>query len=1628
MPRADDRDRERKRRGSASSRNESEREECSKSNSEGPWSALSRARASVSSPSSRGSGKRTRSEASGGGYVGLEVRVEDDVAFRAWEAAFERLLVDADACGLGCAATGDATDSFEEMVDAVFDRSTALSDVDAWPLDGARATNGRRNDSETTKSAVKLLRACAKAFDTSRRVRELCTKAERSERGLLEWKKVEDELIRSWSELLTTSVSTRMVDVRQDVACTCTTHTSALEREIARRLKEGDIAGERGRRLPHLNVMAQAFRTINASFDYCAQALHDVVFQPLNVFSAADVTGENFDSGAHFMIWAIRAVQLVSDLSAMKECFHHRMSHFTGREFLGWSRTSLEVFYHSLSSLKGTSIPELLGAWHGRHQNVQSCERTREVCYSELCWLIELLPAMHFSLPTKGARERIRWLPDVRFSEKLQRKLTRHALAVISLCMKQLLIDVEAAETDFRKLPPWTKALIATIECNRSHSAKELAREILIKLDVGFVFAHHAANAAHDAADGESWDAHEEVKACMSALFSMLSVSPGKLKSSNVMSLVEPLVSIFRFLRRRRSCAQHRDSLDYDAEWKLCAVFACLALSSDKQHDPAVEFDMTVSRCEEATKTVQAQVSRHYDDVEAVITNILALRSADITRAALQADVVTKDKVIPAALAALTMFVRKNPDLRRRFSESSGAVEALFDIRECKGMQAGRVTSACILAFEEHHSLVQNLYEPKVSTDKKGERVTEISGWDVDKLRRSLRALADLVKESPVSALGFDNSILEVVCIDRRLQILMSKFTSSLRTKLDLGDDLERFHDQAFENWVFRLLVSPSKTIEAAEAEIQRSGLMPTEFTCPLVELIAAEKLAYVGEASSFWQSITEWYEEVIGHMKTVKDGLRVEDELADICCILMDGDTDSSSSHVGIIVPILMLLHKCRTLQEQNLVSELEVPGIGEIEKEACYVIGLLATKVGNQNRIADSFKVDSKNGIEQLIPLLRRYQPSSDGSNAMENTANMSITRRASDALTNLAHENSRIKNMVRNAGGIPPLVNLLEAQDKKVQRAAASALRTLAFKNGENKNQIVECGALPKLIFMARSEDVQLHKEAIGVIGNLVHSSPHIKRRALDEGALQPVIELLKSSCSETQREAALLLGQFAARLDPPAPGDLDYRTKIVQRGAVESLIKMLSRYREPGLREMAAFALGRLAQSGDNQVGICHSDGLQPLIALLESEIEDIANGLRHNHAGKSDAEIEKDAKRFVDNLQHNAAFALYGLADNHDNVAKMLKENAFMRLKYSNLEVDQSKQCVEKTLKRLAERIVRSDVFNYLSFIISNGKPLERERVALALAWLCSADNPQDMYTVFITKGGLAVLSNMLLGKPAESIDLSEATSGLGGGKRIVNVVMEALREIKNKLSPLNAQESHTTPPPSTPTAEEHMPANFKDPELSDVTFVINSEDGTNFTFAAHQIAFTHASDAFLSILNDGEHLPDGSLRVNVENVSITALEAVMDFIYTGTLEQMSTVRDESYLREKCEEVLAAATLFDLPGLTHLVEKFFIETVHLDSLTLQRTCELYAAAKDHGAAAIQDCLLNFVLQKYDKHWVEDEGNGLGLGAYKARVKKIVDCFGTGITELIRKLFVERHNALNRTHEDVVIREA
>ncbi|XP_022946313.1 ARM REPEAT PROTEIN INTERACTING WITH ABF2-like [Cucurbita moschata] len=543
------------------------------------------------------------------------------------------------------------------------------------------------------------------------------------------------------------------------------------------------------------------------------------------------------------------------------------------------------------------------------------------------------------------------------------------------------------------------------------------------------------------------------------------------------------------------------------------------------------------------------------------------------------------------------------------------------------------------------------------------------------------------------------------------------------------------------------------------------------------------------------------------------------------------------------------------------------------EVEKGSAFALGLLAVKPEHQQLVVDI------GALSHLVELLKRHK---EGSSRAVN----SVIRRAADAITNLAHENSCIKTRVRMEGGIPPLVELLEFTDTKVQRAAAGALRTLAFKNDENKNQIVECNALPTLILMLRSEDAAIHYEAVGVIGNLVHSSPNIKREVLHAGALQPVIGLLSSCCSESQREAALLLGQFAAT-------DSDCKIHIVQRGAVRPLIEMLQSP-DVQLREMSAFALGRLAQETHNQAGIAHNGGLMPLLKLLDSK-----NG----------------------SLQHNAAFALYGLADNEDNVSDFIRVGGVQKLQDGEFIVQATKDCVAKTVKRLEEKI-HGRVLNHLLHLMRVAEKAVQRRVSLALAHLCS---PDDQRTIFIDNNGLELLLGLL-----GSSSLKQQLDGAVALYKLANKAMT--------LSPVDAA-------PPSPTPQVYLGEQYvNNSTLSDVTFLVEGR-----RFHAHRICLLASSDAFRAMFDGGYREKDAK-DIEIPNIRWEVFELMMRFVYTGSVDvSLDIAQDllraaDQYLLEGlkrlCEYTIAQdISLENVASMYELSEAF-------NAISLRHTCILF----------------------------------------------------------------------------------
>ena len=1448
--------------------------------------------------------------------------------------------------------------SYEEIMEAAFMKGKPLHDDAQWPS----------IKSKVSSYAIELIKACAKAFDSLNAIGKDDVEDD--------WTKNERSAATAMVRLLTFRKLPRVPVQDKDMVTApkqIESYISTLREEIKVEESTGGIRSTcKGRTILHVEAMIQAFKIIKTSMECCARTLYLRFLKPLHTYTRGDIQAKTFPSNIYFVCWANLTVNVACDLCA-ERFTRQRMEAYAPHkgDFQQLIRELTDKLYVNIPS----NIPEAI-----------KYEQSGKYWSRDLVELVQALPELKITIPVRQRFEhKVR--RDVKSSEKFQKKLARLAFDCIGFSTSNPVL-IELSENDEN----FTNAIIEVLKKFKSHSVKLIARDSLLKLNRHLKLALEVSKITKQIIQAETADEVLETK--LSSALTMLSVmfTIDSKELANTSSLVPLLINVFEL---RNKCA---GLPNFDIEAQVCSLLACLAIGQNRENLRAQQ----EGNFNFVNTTVQTAVAQRIDSIGPIVCDLLRhVRSTTISRVKKNKHKV--EQIGVSVLAALAMFTRKNEELQRAFKDL-GVIDLLLGILERKDVHCSRGASAAILAMGEHRQLLRSLYEPTALMDDAGERITDVSGWNIDALRRSLRAIAELIKDSPSSLMLVDQ-ITELICEDWQL-IIIADF---IRDDITRHTKVAGISSRKCEEFTRKLLRREVIELDSLVDSLQGEPDMTVKERNNLDGNLDVDRLY---EDCDVDVDVNAHYFPIVKSGCILVKYFKNRAPLDEITDILMEVDTSGRGASVGVIPPLLTLMQKCRRLHENNLIEEKQVPGIADIEKEACYVIGLLAGKTVNQNKLvrqedalehppSSDVNVEKIDVVSELVPLLERCHPS-QGSGP---TA--SVARRAADAITNLAHENNRIKNIIRERGAIPPLVKLLDAKDAKLKRSAASALRTLAFKNGENKNQIVEHGALPSLIFMVRSADPLIHKEAVGVIGNLVHSSAHIKRRVLDQGALQPVIELLKSTCAESQREAALLLGQFAARLDPPGQSDPDYRTKIVQRGAVQSLIKMLH-HRDPGLREMAAFALGRLAQLGDNQVGICHSGALQPLLCLLGSEIEDIADHIRStNTVNKSEDDIENEAKRFVENLQHNAAFALYGLAENKDNIPKMIIENAYMRLRNCSLLVPTSEQCVTKTVKRIEEKI-KDDVLHYLTYVIGNGKPLDRQRSTLALAFLCK---PVDMPNVFLTHGGLDVIADMLLkDNPAEPLHYSG-----GSSKLVVNIAMEALRAIKRTMCTSNEDLHVVMPPrPSTPTAVENLPRNwyFKDPELSDITFTCTEHDkkdpskpGTPNSFSAHRIAFAHASNEFLSIIDKAvqdpsKRMPNGVVHVELEDVDGEVLQCMLDFIYTGTVDELSPLNEQEFLQDKYLLILEHATRFGMVDFKYLFEKLFIEHADLACFSMEERIALYATAQSYDCKSLQEFILEHALDYFDR---TDN-----IQELRTHVSNIISAFGQGMVTYVKSV--------------------
>ena len=310
------------------------------------------------------------------------------------------------------------------------------------------------------------------------------------------------------------------------------------------------------------------------------------------------------------------------------------------------------------------------------------------------------------------------------------------------------------------------------------------------------------------------------------------------------------------------------------------------------------------------------------------------------------------------------------------------------------------------------------------------------------------------------------------------------------------------------------------------------------------------------------------------------------------------------------------------------------------------------------------------------------------------------------AAEALATLALNVPANQAKVAAAGGIPLLVELLSADERRECKENASKAIAAISPDNDNKLLILRAGGIPPLVALLSNSSALAQRYVTTALALLASDVTEIQAALHQEAAHSPLTALLGSEQSETQESAmnALIcmasipvcLGTVVKRLVGVLQGKntaaqlksaqalavlsgrtLMNRTAIVQAGGIEPIVGLLGNGQRADKNtppERAAAVLADLARLAESKVEIPRAGGIAPLVTMLNSSCEDAqtyaACALRHLSASaeNKDEIVRKGGiVRFVAMLstgtldgQRHAANALWQVATSAENKSAIVE--------------------------------------------------------------------------------------------------------------------------------------------------------------------------------------------------------------------------------------------------------------------------------------------------------------------------------------------------------------------------------
>ena len=248
--------------------------------------------------------------------------------------------------------------------------------------------------------------------------------------------------------------------------------------------------------------------------------------------------------------------------------------------------------------------------------------------------------------------------------------------------------------------------------------------------------------------------------------------------------------------------------------------------------------------------------------------------------------------------------------------------------------------------------------------------------------------------------------------------------------------------------------------------------------------------------------------------------------------------------------------------------------------------------------------------------------------------------VQEQAAAALAKLAHDNEDTRSAIAKQGGVMPLIHLLRPSDEAdphamdtVHENAVEALANLAAAPAA-RDEIVSAGGIPPIVQLLQSKTQNAKRFAALALARLSRDHEATQVVIAQAGAITFLVALLDghegSDAQEASASAILALSENKSnRLNITESGGIGFlvmllgcnnptarehaegalvRLSIENANRVQIIKKLVDMLQDPkvGGQEQAAAALANLArESEDNRQSIVDADGISPLIDLLDN---------------------------------------------------------------------------------------------------------------------------------------------------------------------------------------------------------------------------------------------------------------------------------------------------------------------------------------------------------------------------------------------------------------------------------------